>query len=74
MIAELHGSAILSGLLGAPPRDIDALAATISRISHMGWTLRDKLLELDINPLFVRDAGKGIVAGDALAVFAEILA
>ena len=71
VIAELRGAAILSGLRGAAPYDVDALAETVSRISHMAWSLRDSLLELDINPLFVRVAGKGVVAGDALAVMAE---
>ncbi len=70
MIDELRGAAILQGVRGAPPRDIEALAEAVSRISRMGWTLRDTLVELDINPLFVRAAGGGVVAGDALAVVA----
>ncbi len=71
MIAELRGAAILSGVRGAQSRDIEALAETVSSISHMAWMLRDSLLELDINPLFVRAVGEGVVAGDALAVVTE---
>jgi hypothetical protein len=37
----------------------------------MAWQLRGSLFELDINPLFVRAAGAGVVAGDALAVLAD---
>ncbi len=70
IIGELRGAAILSGVRGAKPRDVEALAQTVSRISRMAWTLRESLLELDINPLFVRAAGEGVVAGDALAVIA----
>jgi len=70
MIGELRGAAILSGVRGSKPRDVEAFAETVSRISRMAWELRDSLLALDVNPLFVRAAGEGVVAGDALAVIA----
>jgi succinyl-CoA synthetase beta subunit len=71
MIHELRGAAMFSGVRGAPARDTPALATAISRVSHMAWALRDRLLELDINPLFVRVAGQGVIAGDALAVMVD---
>lgn len=68
MIDGLRGSALFGGVRGQVPRDIDALAQAVSRISEMAWELRGSLVELDINPLFVREVGAGVVVGDALAV------
>ena len=68
MIAELKGSSLLAGQRGQASRDVDALVHAVSAISHMAWTLRSQLIELDINPLFVRARSEGVVAGDALVV------
>jgi acetate---CoA ligase (ADP-forming) len=51
-----------------PPRDVDALVATLARVSELAWHLRDRLAEMDINPLLVRPRGQGVVAADALIV------
>ena len=68
MIAELRATAVFSGVRGRPPCDVEALAATLSAVSRMAWQLRDRLSELDINPLMVMPAGQGVVAADALVV------
>ena len=68
MVAELRGCRIFDGVRGKSPRDVAALAATIVQVSELAWQLRDRLVELDINPLLVRAAGEGVVAGDALVV------
>ena len=68
MITSLRGSAIFRGVRGRPACDVAALAQAVSRVSRMAWELRDTLVELDINPMFVRTPGKGGVIGDALAV------
>jgi acetate---CoA ligase (ADP-forming) len=68
MITSLRGSAIFRGVRGRPACDVAALAQAVSRVSRMAWELRDTLVELDINPMFVRTPGKGVVIGDALAV------
>ena len=68
MIAELRGAALFGGVRGQPPRDVDALADALVRLSQLAWHLRDRLAELDINPLLVLPAGRGVVAADALAV------
>jgi hypothetical protein len=44
------------------------LAQTLARVAALAWTLRDRIAELDINPLLVRPAGCGVVAADALLV------
>jgi len=68
MLNELRGRDILNGVRGSPPVDIDALVDVIVRLS---WLIKDHasvISEVDINPLFVRPAGKGVVAADALIV------
>ncbi|MGY0024750.1 acetate--CoA ligase family protein [Streptomyces sp. YJ-C3] len=65
---ELRGRALLDGVRGAPPADIDALVEVVLRVQRMALELGDELSELDINPLMVLPRGQGAVALDALAV------
>ena len=66
MIAEIKGYPLLTGARGKAPADIDALADAIVKLSALAIDLQDDLAELDINPLFVMEQGKGVVAADAL--------
>jgi len=68
MITEVKGSKLLRGFRGKPPADVDALADTLVRVSHLALHLEGKLAELDINPLMVLPAGRGVKAADALMV------
>lgn len=68
MLTELRGHALLEGVRGAPPADVDALVEVILRIQRMALELGDELSELDINPLMVLPRGQGAVALDALAI------
>lgn len=68
MIGELKARAVLDGGRGAAPRDLEALCAALVQVSALAWQLRDRLAELDINPLLVRPRGQGVVAADALIV------
>lgn len=67
MIRELRGFPLLEGVRGGVPRDQEALAEAVSRISFLAVN-EDLLGELDVNPLFVMPKGKGVVAADALAL------
>lgn len=66
MIRELRAFAILDGARGRPRADVDALAQTVVALSALALDLRERVAELDINPLFVLPAGQGVRAGDAL--------
>ncbi|MGW6710009.1 acetate--CoA ligase family protein [Streptomyces sp. NPDC054956] len=68
MLMELRGHALLEGVRGAPPADVDALVEVILRVQRMALELGDELSELDINPLMVLPRGQGAVALDALAI------
>jgi len=63
MMEETRSYALLKGIRGEPPSDIDALREAILRISLLVWDF-PILKELDINPIFVYEAGKGVSALD----------
>ena len=68
MIGEIKGARLLHGYRGDTPHDIEALAQAIARLSWLVFDHADRIAELDINPLFVRRAGSGVVAADGLIV------
>ena len=67
MLAELKGRKILDGLRGQPPADVEAVKDIIQRVSRLAEDFPG-IAELDINPLFVFQRGKGACAADALIV------
>jgi acetyltransferase len=69
MIAEVKGARLLQGFRGRPAADLEALADTLVRVSHLAMHLEGHLAELDINPLMVLPRGHGVKAVDALVVF-----
>jgi acyl-CoA synthetase (NDP forming) len=68
MIDQIRGRALLSGVRGAPPADVDALAALLVDISNFAAAHRDDIETIDLNPVIVRTRGEGLVALDALVV------
>ena len=70
MVEELRGAPLLRGVRGRAPADVEALADAIVRLAQLAETHRHSLQALDINPLLVLDAGRGVVAVDWLIEFA----
>lgn len=66
MIEEIKGAALLKGVRGKPPVDAEAIADVILRVSDLVTDYRDRIEELDINPLIVYP--KGVKAADAMLV------
>ncbi len=66
MVEEIAAYPVLSGARGRPRADVDALVDAIVRLSALAIDQKDRISELDINPLFVFPAGRGIKAADAL--------
>jgi len=64
MIEQTKAYEILKGTRGRSPRDIDAVIDAIQRLGQLAVDFPE-IDELDINPLFVLDEGKGCVIGDA---------
>ena len=69
MIEEVRGYPLLRGVRGEPASDLAALGEAIERVSQLAVE-RPEIAELDLNPLFVRPAGQGVVAVDARVVLA----
>jgi acetyl-CoA synthetase (ADP-forming) len=61
---------LLDGYRGRPKADLEALCDTLARLSWLVADLDGRLTDIEINPLFVRDAGKGVLAVDARGVIA----
>jgi acyl-CoA synthetase (NDP forming) len=68
MIGELRGARLFEGYRGKPAADKEALAQALVAVSGMAVALGPRIAELDINPVFVRPAGQGVAAADALIV------
>ncbi|KAI3603409.1 Acetyl-CoA synthetase (ADP-forming) alpha and beta chain (plasmid) [Cupriavidus necator H850] len=70
MIGRLKTAPLLQGFRGRPKADVDALAEAIVAFSRMVATLGDRLVEAEMNPVFVLPEGQGVVAADGVAVLA----
>ena len=68
MIGEIKGAALLQGYRGSPALDVEALSDALSRMSLLIADHAERIAEIDVNPLFVRPAGHGVLAADALVV------
>ncbi|OZI34219.1 6-carboxyhexanoate--CoA ligase [Bordetella genomosp. 10] len=68
MVRELKSWPLLDGFRGRPKGDVEALVSAIVAFSRMTAQLGDRLIEAEINPLFVLPAGQGVRAADGVAV------
>lgn len=68
MLSELKGVKIFEGYRGAPAADTEVLAQTLVNLSWLISDHGDRIAEIDINPLFVKPKGQGVIAADALIV------
>ena len=66
MIDELRGKALLQGIRGRPAADVRALAKAVVSMANLAESVANRLVGLDVNPLLVLPAGKGVLALDAL--------
>lgn len=64
MIEGIRAHRLLEGFRGQPPRDIDAIAECLLRLSQLAVEL-EEIEELDINPLMVFERGAGARVVDA---------
>lgn len=63
MMEETRSYSMLKGVRGEAPADIDKLRDAILRVGHLVWDFPE-LKDLDINPIFVYEDGKGCSALD----------
>jgi len=68
MVTSIKGAPLLAGARGRPPADVDALIDVIMSVQQLALEAGADIRELDINPVMVRPAGRGVVAVDALVI------
>ncbi len=66
MLDELRMRAVFDGVRGRPPVDKQVLAVLLSSVSHLAEAMKERLLELDLNPVLMGE--KGAVAVDCVMV------
>ena len=68
MARDLKSWPLLDGYRGRPKADVGALADAIVAFSAMVASLGDRLIEAEINPIFVLPQGQGARAADGIVV------
>jgi Tripartite tricarboxylate transporter family receptor len=63
---------LLAGWRGATAGDAPALVDTVLAFARMAEALGERLVEAEINPVFVGRAGEGVHAVDGLAVLRQV--
>jgi len=71
MITEIRSYSLLRGVRGERPSDTEAIADTLLRLSQL-VTDFPEIMEMDINPLIVFEAGRGVVGVDMRLVLAQV--
>ena len=69
MLTSLKTWPLLDGYRGRPKCDVLKLVKAVVQFSELVACLDDRLIECEINPLFVFADGKGVKAADGIAVF-----
>ena len=65
-LQSLKAWPMLSGFRGRPQGDVPALVDAVLAIAAYAQAHADRLVELDVNPVLVLPAGRGVLAVDAL--------
>jgi hypothetical protein len=68
MARELKTWPLLDGFRGRPKADVEALVDAIVAFSRMAAQLGNRLVEAEINPIFVLPQGLGVLAADGVVV------
>lgn len=71
MVRELQTWPLLDGYRGRPKADVGALVSAIVAFSQMTAQLGERLIEAEINPVFVLAEGQGVKAADGVVVLAH---
>ncbi|MDR6522416.1 acyl-CoA synthetase (NDP forming) [Variovorax paradoxus] len=70
MAHDLKTWPLLDGFRGRPKADVEALVDAIVAFSAMAARLGERLVEAEINPVFVLPQGQGVRAADGVVVLA----
>jgi acyl-CoA synthetase (NDP forming) len=68
MLGRLKGAPLLGAFRGQPAADVDALVELMVRLGQFASDNAATIAEIDLNPVLVHAAGKGVSVVDALIV------
>ena len=68
LLNRLKSAALLKGVRGEEPSDVDMLIQTIVALSHFAADHADMIAEIDLNPVIVHPKGQGVSIADALII------
>ena len=68
LVQSLKTWPLLDGFRGQPKADVPALVDAIVAFSHMTAQMGSRLIEAEINPLFVLAHGQGVRAADGVVL------
>ena len=68
LIASTRGAKLLGGFRGSPAADIPAFADLLAGLSSIAMTYGDLIEAIDLNPVAVLPAGRGVRVLDALVI------
>ncbi|MBW1641798.1 MAG: acetate--CoA ligase family protein [Deltaproteobacteria bacterium] len=71
MIHSIKGYKLFQGFRGKPKRDVEHLEKLLISLSDM-VTNHPEILEMDINPLFVHEEGKGATVADCRIILQKV--
>ena len=71
LIERTGASRLLAGFRGAPPCDVEAVAAVISAVSRLAADFADEIESVDVNPLVAVPGERGALALDALVILRD---
>lgn len=66
MLHSLKSAKLLTGFRGSAPIDVTPAAKLIANLSHAALALRDRVAEMELNPVILHGDGSGITVADAL--------
>ena len=71
MLRGLKSAKLLQGFRGAEPIDIAPAAELIANLSRAAMAYRDRIAEMELNPVILHADGSGLTIADALIMLKE---
>jgi len=68
LIGRLKSAKLLQGFRGAPPMDIKPAAELLAKLSQAAIANKDRIQEMEFNPIILHADGSGVSIADALVV------
>jgi len=72
LLRRLRIAPVIAGIRGQPPLDLEAAAEVVERMSWLAVDLGPRLRDAEINPLVLRERGKGAAAVDVRGTIGSV--